>query len=118
MGIIPLSNLLMALLWALVAFSVVFLPHALALPLRIMARYGIEVNVFFMIFCLLPLPPFPGGLLMMTFLPYRYAKYLEKIEPYTLWILLALVMTNILPKIIIPIIRPIIALLTTWLPPL
>src|SRR5688572_9321178 len=70
----PLSNLVMALVWALVVKMSMELPEGyFALPLALMGAAGVFINVIFMLLNLLPLPPLDGGRILVSLLPHRLA---------------------------------------------
>ncbi|BAU47765.1 peptidase M50 [Sulfurifustis variabilis] len=89
----PGANLLMALLWALVAKAGALLPDTLywaGTPMQYMGQFGILINAVLMVLNLLPLPPLDGGRVAVGLLPGRYAWQLSRVEPYGFFILLAL----------------------------
>lgn len=91
----PGSNLLQAILWALV-FKL-----ALAFGIEerfvyLVAQAGISVNLVLMALNLLPLPPLDGGRIAVGLLPGRAAWALSRVEPYGFFILLALLVTGTL----------------------
>ena len=103
----PASNLLMAIAWALAARVALGLPaeSPVALPLLLMGVAGILINTILMLLNLLPLPPLDGGRVLTGLLPGRYAYLYSRIEPYGLWILIALLMTGILGGVLNPFIN-------------
>jgi Zn-dependent protease len=99
----PLSNLAMALLWALLAKASMSVPQSyIALPLALMGAAGVLVNLIFMVLNLLPLPPLDGGRILVSLLPHRYAYKFARIEPYGFVILIVLLFTGVLNLILWP----------------
>ncbi|OGT06776.1 MAG: peptidase [Gammaproteobacteria bacterium GWF2_41_13] len=101
----PLANLMMALLWAIIAKGGLWLLHqqlSFALPIVLMGKIGIDINLILMLLNLIPIPPLDGSRILMAFLPkqaqYRYARF----EPYGLILLLILLMTGLLGSILWP----------------
>lgn len=103
----PVSNLLMACFWALImAFAVNWLEpdQWLKRPMAMMAQAGILINLVLMVLNLLPLLPLDGGRVVTGLLPPRLAMIFMKIEPYGLIILLLLLFSDILGKILGPVV--------------
>ncbi|WP_269533824.1 site-2 protease family protein [Chitinimonas sp. BJYL2] len=99
----PASNLAMAFFWGLM----LNLAHGLdgnsfQMPMAYMAQAGIQINVVLMVLNLLPLPPLDGGRILVSLLPNRAAYTVSRIEPYGMFILIALIFTGVLTKIMLP----------------
>ncbi|MCD6734352.1 MAG: site-2 protease family protein [Burkholderiaceae bacterium] len=99
----PLANLAMALGWgfALKLMSLFgsdgeFLPR--------MAIAGIFVNLALAVLNLVPVPPLDGGRILTSLLPARLAVAFSRLEPYGLFILLALLATGVLGFVVAPLI--------------
>jgi Zn-dependent protease len=110
----PLSNLLMAFIWAGIAKGGLALATSapfFSQPLFLMGEVGILINVVFAVLNLLPIPPLDGGRVLMNLLPPRVGWQISRFEPYMFMILVLLIVTNILSHIILP---P-IYLLTQWI---
>ncbi len=105
----PASNLVMALFWGMMTKVAWMLPESyFAEPLLEMAQIGVKINAILMVLNLLPLPPLDGGRVAVSLLPHRQAFQLARIEPYGLFILIALAITPVLGWILTP---PVIAVM-------
>lgn len=102
----PGANLVMAIIWALLMKLGTILPHDLFLrtPLIYMGLFGILINAVLLVFNLVPIPPTDGGRILTSLLPPRMAYRFAKIEPYGMFILVALMLTGVLWQFISPII--------------
>ncbi len=108
----PLANLMMIILWVgLLKLGLSLHPSMawLAQPLVYMGVAGVFINAVLMVLNLLPLPPLDGGRVVTGLLPDRLAWQYSRIEPYGFMILLLLFFTNILGKIMWPLISVVIA---------
>lgn len=102
----PLANLLMAVLWALIAKGATALPEDLswaAQPLEFMGYAGIVINVVLMVLNLLPIPPLDGGQILMSLLPGRLSWKFGRIEPYAFIIVIALLYFRVLDAVLAPV---------------
>ena len=112
----PLSNLVMAIGWALVlrgsVASLNTLPWA-AQPLFFMAQAGIVINLILLVLNLIPIPPLDGGRVLTGILPHRLAARFAGLEPYGLMIVLALLITGVLGRLQQPAIAMLNELLLT-----
>jgi len=104
----PVSNLLMAVFWGLIAKLGITLQLMgitwFGMPLIYMGGAGIMVNTVLAVLNLIPLPPLDGGRFMTSLLPPRLAYQFSMIEPYGFFILLALLVTGMLSSIMSPIV--------------
>lgn len=110
-----LSNLVMALLWAVVLKIAAGMPDSgegLWLGVTTMASLGIMFNVSFFVLNLLPLPPFDVGRMLLVTLPPKQSIALEKLQPYTFLIILALAVLGVLGTIISPLFRLVLTLIS------
>ena len=85
----PGCNLLQAVIWGIILKLLVIAGVQEQFFLQ-MAVYGISINIFLMAFNLIPIPPLDGGRVAVGILPWSVGKYLDRIEPYGMWIVLVL----------------------------
>jgi len=110
----PMSNLIMALIWALVAkLALVALQSGITMaePMLYMGIAGVLINTMLMVLNLLPLPPLDGGRILTSILPGPLAWQVSRLEPYGFFILLGLIYFGILSLILWPFIGGFISLL-------
>lgn len=101
----PLSNLVMALFWALIVrlgMSLVTTGAWYSMALVYMGSAGIFINLILMVLNLFPLLPLDGGRVLAGLLPTRLGGKYSRIEPYGIWILIALLVSGILFRILSP----------------
>jgi len=91
----PGVNLVMAVVWALL-YRVLSAAGVQENYFYLVAQAGISVNLVFMALNLLPIPPLDGGRIVSGLLPTRMSIAYSRIEPYGLFILLALMFTGAL----------------------
>lgn len=100
----PAANLLMAAFWALMYKLSWEIPPFFSLPLALMAKAGIGINLVLMVLNLLPLPPLDGGRIAVSLLPHRLAWRFAQLERWGFPILLLLLFTGILDAIMNPLV--------------
>jgi len=109
----PASNLAMALGWGLMMKIAIMMPDsALSLPLGLMGRAGVTINVVLMVLNLLPLLPLDGGRIAVSLLPHRLAYRYAMLEPYGMIVLVILLFSGILGAIMGPLINAMMALIS------
>jgi Zn-dependent protease len=91
----PGVNLAMAVVWALL-YRVLTAAGVQESYFYLVAQAGISVNLVFMALNLLPIPPLDGGRIVSGLLPTRMSIAYSRVEPYGLFILLALMFTGAL----------------------
>ena len=100
----PLSNLIMALLWALFIKLGIMLSHSIspsiALSMIYMGSAGILINLVLLFLNLIPIPPLDGSRVVSSFLPRKLANSYNMVEPYGFIILVLLLATGVLSHII------------------
>ena len=114
----PGANFIQALLWGVL----LYLANGAGVTERFvleMCRAGMLVNVVMFVFNLFPLPPLDGGRILVGLLPWRQAQLVSRVEPWGIFIVMALVLTGVFHSLWM---RPLMALshsaLITLLPPL
>jgi len=105
---VPLANLAMALMWLFIIKLGLWLvagAPAVAEPVVYMGVAGVVINIVLMVLNLVPLPPLDGGRVVVSLLPNKLSWRYSRIEPYGMWIILALFFTGMLGMILWPFIR-------------
>lgn len=106
----PLFNILLAILVTVVLKVLVMTGAAEAMInnagagkiLFEMIIHVIQFNVIFAVFNLIPLPPFDGSKVLYYFLPYKAKQWFDKLEQYSIWILILMFITDLHLYIIAP----------------
>jgi Zn-dependent protease len=110
----PVSNLILAVMFT-IAYGItrsVGVGVEFQVPIFMLIRNGILMNVALAVFNLVPLPPLDGSWIASWGLPRSIANHYDRIvEPYGQWILLILFATGILGIVIAPFISLVLALL-------
>ena len=109
----PVSNLIMALFWAIfmLVSSKTMQPSPELAFLWNMGTIGVLVNILLIVINILPIPPLDGGRVVAGILPPSIAIQYMRIEPYGMFIVIALLASGILGKILLPQIQQFAALI-------
>ena len=117
----PAANLLLALFCAVLLHGVVTVASLLSEnsqaipfiePVGLMAAFGLYINVILFMFNLVPIPPLDGGHVLTNLLPEKNARFLKKIEPFGLLIILFLIFgTSLWRAVFGPAVFKVVALL-------
>ncbi|MBW1917123.1 MAG: site-2 protease family protein [Deltaproteobacteria bacterium] len=102
----PLSNLLLAVIFAVVLRFAGDNPGLVRL-----CYYGCIINIFLALFNLIPIPPLDGSHVLLHLLPRPLDRYYAQLEPVGFVIILILLYTGVLNFIIMPIFRFLAAML-------
>jgi len=98
----PAANLAMAVFWAAMIKLASLMTNSYSHPLALMGLAGVTINAILATLNLLPIPPLDGGRIAVSLLPPKWAYQLAQLEPYGLFILIALLATGLLGVIIGP----------------
>ena len=118
------ANLIMAFFWALIikldlwAMQTGFLSQYpmsgdIKAYLYQVCTYGMMINCILFVLNGLPIPPLDGSRIISALLPARIAASYERVEPYGIYILLALLIFRVLNFILLPLVFGLLVLIQT-----
>ncbi len=117
----PAMNILLAAGFTLLLKILLAIPISrssflisLLMPLAMMFKAGIIINVGLAIFNIIPIPPLDGSKILEGLLPVEAALQYAKLERYGFIILILLIFTHVVDYVIFPIIRVITSLFLTF----
>lgn len=91
----PAANFLQAFVWAIAMYAL--LAYGVEERFFIeMCKAGVKVNAVMFAFNLFPLPPLDGGRILVGLLPWKQAVWLSKVEPWGMYIVIALVILKVI----------------------
>lgn len=91
----PGANFLMALIWLVAAIFLQYFGVQEDFP-NLVAKAGVQTNLWLMAFNLLPIPSMDGGRVLFSLLPHKAAYQYARLEPYGFIILLALIFLHVI----------------------
>ena len=109
----PAANLALAVISAIIYHLLTFVPMSfmgplivskVILPLTMMVKVSVIINLALGFFNLIPIPPLDGSKILSNLLPPRPSMLMARIEPYGFIILMLLVFSNAINLFIIPVI--------------
>ena len=112
----PTANLIMAILWALIAKLGLILAQSgitMGEPMMFMGVAGVLINAMLMMLNILPIPPLDGSRVLVSLLPGPIAYKISRVEPYGFFILLGLLYFGILSLILWPLINGLLVVLAS-----
>ena len=95
----------MAVLWALILKFAAPGGVVDSASLLLMAKVGISVNLVLMALNLLPIPPLDGGRIAVSLLPMHLAHAYSRVEPYGLFVIVALLALGLLDNLMQPLLH-------------
>jgi Zn-dependent protease len=98
----PISNLLQAIVAAMLVRLLVADPYLTGNPLHYALLMAVQINVLLAFFNLIPVPPLDGGNVLLGILPTRLAIGYSRLRQYGFLILYALLLTGVASAIIMP----------------
>lgn len=104
----PGANLIMAMMWALVArigYGIASSSEWVGLPMVYMGAAGVLINTILMLLNLMPILPLDGGRVIASLLPPRMALVYSRLEPWGLFIVIGLLASGLLGQVLGPLVQ-------------
>ena len=114
----PVTNFILASVCYLLLRGVELLSVPDMIPLFLLIlplywlKFSIVINLVLGLFNLFPIPPLDGGRILVGILPISAARLVARVEPYGILIVFALLYTKIIDKVLGPLLRAILSLLS------
>jgi Zn-dependent protease len=68
-----------------------------------MGKFGIQFNALLAVFNLLPIPPLDGGRVLRGLVPESLGRYLDRVEPWGLILVMGLLVVGVLGQLVWPV---------------
>ncbi len=111
----PTSNIVLALICALlfnITRNTLTMNNAfIVLPVVKMLGVGVSINVALAMFNSLPIPPLDGWNVVKGLVPIETVMELEKLEPYGFLIIIVFIISGMVDRIVVPLMRTVITFL-------
>lgn len=98
----PASNLILVVISALALKLVFMFAPNFTILIQVFV-YSIMINLLLALFNLMPIPPLDGSKIVARFLPINAANKYMRFERYGMLIVIALIVTGVFSKIIVPV---------------
>ncbi len=108
----PATNIALAVISAIILKIITNIPvsspfvfNKILVPIVLIIKISVQINIAFAFFNLIPIPPLDGSKILMGLLPYKLSYQYSKLEPYGFILILILVFTNAFQYTLWPIVN-------------